>query len=949
VVEGAGVIFNILQPNSDVAGTEGLTMNTFSVRNKAKGFTLIEALIALTVMSFGLLAIATFQSKLVSQSGYNKARSEAIAMAQEKLDQLRSYASKPGLVQNLNDSNSLTMTQTFPASVVNATHSDTRSGINADFTRQWVVSGSGGTRNVVVNVSWVDRANITQQVALETNLTWQNPAGGAEVGDISEPLVQSATGRAHLGDGVVSAADFGGATNNGDGTSTLARGEDYVLIDNNANGDGTRNIVLTLERACDTQTHVCTDFVRITGRIYRLMSGADRTSIPAANIYVLASDAAYCSRKLTTEVTTTNFKYFDYTCYLGGGWHGNIGLLLTGNGINNSDRACVGDPTLDRNLVSSNPLSYNYAYNNWRRVELAMRRVYRGMTYIMDPSNSNAPTVDANGNNIYYSKGIADAAHLPDTAWTTTTTNGNVSGPRTTGHNFVVVSISGNNLDANACMDALNPTTVLTSAENSLLSGGAGDFVCLNEDRFDDPESPEVHPYMDTFAAGHAAYDTCPYDPSDPPALRYVIHGTIGNTTAPLTGIAVDTSDGPGNCTVTQSGGSASYDCNVYVWYDSRGNAVGWKGEVQVSNIPYGITCTPVVRSFLSTPVTSNVSGANVACVDNARMTLSGTVTVNTGNDLAGSVVRATTTLDGHVTTCSTTPTPAGGQSFTYNCDVIEGALGSGWTGTIALTPPSADFTCTPTAGYTVTTPVTSSLTGKNFSCTGPYSVYRVSGTAVRGNGIADLYTGMTISATPSGSSTAGTCSKRLSVNGKDVLYDCDLTVDTRVSSSWTGSIVISPPATAWCGSTSATSSTSVSVSTTPVTMANVSCEEVASSTVNVLIDDQVTPLDTYVNYYISGSAVQLRDSLGTVVGTYASLGSVGCYWDWANGGTDTVLQCTTPKVGVSTTWSGSFYVPALSTAFKVCPGETLPLNNLVPKQTYNYTLISVLAGDVCP
>lgn len=56
---------------------------------KQKGIGLIEVLIALLVVSLGLLALASFQGSLLKTSGNNKARAEAIGIAQQELELIR--------------------------------------------------------------------------------------------------------------------------------------------------------------------------------------------------------------------------------------------------------------------------------------------------------------------------------------------------------------------------------------------------------------------------------------------------------------------------------------------------------------------------------------------------------------------------------------------------------------------------------------------------------------------------------------------------------------------------------------------------------------------------------------------------------------------------------------------------------------------------------------------
>ena len=57
----------------------------------SRGVSLIEALVALAVMSIGLLGVAGMQATLRSTADLSKQRSEAVRLAQEKLEDLRSF------------------------------------------------------------------------------------------------------------------------------------------------------------------------------------------------------------------------------------------------------------------------------------------------------------------------------------------------------------------------------------------------------------------------------------------------------------------------------------------------------------------------------------------------------------------------------------------------------------------------------------------------------------------------------------------------------------------------------------------------------------------------------------------------------------------------------------------------------------------------------------------
>ncbi|MEW6487409.1 MAG: prepilin-type N-terminal cleavage/methylation domain-containing protein [Thermodesulfobacteriota bacterium] len=57
-----------------------------------KGFTLVEVLVALAVLSVGLLAVAAMSISFVRANTHTHAMSEAVVLAAAKMEQLRSYA-----------------------------------------------------------------------------------------------------------------------------------------------------------------------------------------------------------------------------------------------------------------------------------------------------------------------------------------------------------------------------------------------------------------------------------------------------------------------------------------------------------------------------------------------------------------------------------------------------------------------------------------------------------------------------------------------------------------------------------------------------------------------------------------------------------------------------------------------------------------------------------------
>lgn len=63
---------------------------------RGQGFSLIEVLVAVTILSVGLLALATLQIALVRASTSTKAQSQGLALAKDKLETLRNYTTLVG-------------------------------------------------------------------------------------------------------------------------------------------------------------------------------------------------------------------------------------------------------------------------------------------------------------------------------------------------------------------------------------------------------------------------------------------------------------------------------------------------------------------------------------------------------------------------------------------------------------------------------------------------------------------------------------------------------------------------------------------------------------------------------------------------------------------------------------------------------------------------------------
>jgi Tfp pilus assembly protein PilV len=572
-------------------------------RRLSQGFGIVEILVAVLVLSFGLLAVAKLHTTIIGSSADNKLRYEAVAIAKSRLEDLRNYA---GVVTDQDE-----FIAAYPASAF--TNSTPVAGNAADYTRTEQTVLDGEIRALTVRVTWLDSTGATKTVELDTEIAWKNPrsAGDFLIAN-NDSLVASATGRARLGDGTLdSPVDPGLLADGKLNTAELDNGELGLIA-----SDG-ETVVLTLEDACQSESD-CTGFVEINGRIF--IDTASQGRLDPGDIFIQASDAAFCQRyyidtnddaveiiNSSTSALTSNtgdYEYFNYRCYVGGGWHGNIGLLLAG-GISQSDKICMGDPN---------------SVNGWEQPVIAARRSYRGMLYKEEGAPPVKETIDGTTRIKYYSVGVADEMIFP--------------APGDPGHDFVISSMAASLTTGDNCVSQgvmVRPDSNIGGTDGDLFSGMPADFICLN-DRLavDDPRPPMLDFYETPFGADF----NCPYDPTDPPVAAHSVTGTVSVNTAltdaeldtELTAVQLNTSDGIGNCDLAafSSGSnpySAAYDCTVFDW----GN--GWSGYIETKGNITKMACTPGRNSFLS--LTADAPDQNVSCLVGDKVVVQGNYTVS--------------------------------------------------------------------------------------------------------------------------------------------------------------------------------------------------------------------------------------------------------------------------------------------------------------------------------
>jgi Tfp pilus assembly protein PilV len=143
---------------------------------RQRGVALIEALVALLIMAFGMIALAGLQSNMRRSADLAKQRGEAIRLAQQHMEDLRDYAV-------------LTRPAGAPidllayADIADASDSDNAGNTTFTLTRTVRSAPDGAPLKAVnVEVDWTDRAGDAQFVIIDSFITGADPSLSGSLG-----------------------------------------------------------------------------------------------------------------------------------------------------------------------------------------------------------------------------------------------------------------------------------------------------------------------------------------------------------------------------------------------------------------------------------------------------------------------------------------------------------------------------------------------------------------------------------------------------------------------------------------------------------------------------------------------------------------------------------------------------------------------------------------------
>lgn len=146
----------------------------FGTDRSGRGFTLIEALVALLITAFGMLALVGMQIAMSRNSDFARQRSEAVRVGQLAIESLRSFETKDS------DPNKFD----YADDVISGSNTyGTAHGFTTTYTVAWTVTRSDGSASVSgdpekwvqLNVTWSDRAGENHTLRTQTVIARSDP------------------------------------------------------------------------------------------------------------------------------------------------------------------------------------------------------------------------------------------------------------------------------------------------------------------------------------------------------------------------------------------------------------------------------------------------------------------------------------------------------------------------------------------------------------------------------------------------------------------------------------------------------------------------------------------------------------------------------------------------------------------------------------------------------
>ncbi|MBY0234741.1 MAG: prepilin-type N-terminal cleavage/methylation domain-containing protein [Burkholderiaceae bacterium] len=200
-----------------------------SAPNGQRGVALLEALVALLIMSFGMLALAGLQGNLRQSADLAKQRGEAVRLGQQEMERLRSFSQLPAPNPPNADVRAFEDITEPPNGVAGTFSADTNTTFTV--TRQVTDIAEPPQKALRINVSWTDRTEGAQFIILDSILSRTDPilGGGLAMSSKAPSARQPSNRDANI---PTPAKDLG----NGSSAFKPLTGGDVVWVFNNLTG-----------------------------------------------------------------------------------------------------------------------------------------------------------------------------------------------------------------------------------------------------------------------------------------------------------------------------------------------------------------------------------------------------------------------------------------------------------------------------------------------------------------------------------------------------------------------------------------------------------------------------------------------------------------------------------------------------------------------------------------
>lgn len=286
----------------------------------ARGFSLIEAVVAMLLVAVGLLAMGATFMKLSLSEDVARQRSEATRLVVDRVEAMRAYTqidADPGAV-----------------SWAGLAGGEDRISTNGEFTRRWTLSGSPSDtmRTLRVEVRWIDRSNEPQAISMSTVVARTDPL---DVGVLGFPLPANTTLKRPKNRNLnipVPASDLG----NGESAFRLPNTSFAVVFSNESGyvvkqcslASSVTTITLADLRDCsDATAYILAGYISLAG----LSAFPSGLAIHTGGLSGLSGATCSVSNAVeqTSGATIAGYKY--YLCVVsmpsaGGEWSGSVKL-----------------------------------------------------------------------------------------------------------------------------------------------------------------------------------------------------------------------------------------------------------------------------------------------------------------------------------------------------------------------------------------------------------------------------------------------------------------------------------------------------------------------------------------------------------------------------------------------------------------------------------------------